>query len=75
MSEDAKRIPVLVSLAQDGNEKAKEYAAGALRNLASTDDNQIAIVDAGGIQVLMALARNGSTEAKDNGGGDIGILG
>ena len=44
----------------------KENAAGALRNLACNDDNQEAIVRAGGIAPLIALARDGTDSQKED---------
>ena len=59
-------IPDLVALARDGSDVGKEKAAGALRNLAMNDDNQVAIAAAGGIPVLVSLAQDGSVKGKEH---------
>ena len=46
-------------------ELAKEKAARALANLADNDDNEAAIVAAGGIEVFMSLARDGNEAQKE----------
>ena len=48
---------------RDGSEDA-EAAAWALNNLAHTDDNEIAIAEAGGIALLVEPLRSGSAVAK-----------
>ena len=51
----------LVALARDGTDEQKGLAACALGNLASdSDDNQVAIAQAGGIMPLVALAHEGT---------------
>uniref|UniRef100_A0A7S3TW48 Vacuolar protein 8 n=1 Tax=Emiliania huxleyi TaxID=2903 RepID=A0A7S3TW48_EMIHU len=79
-------IEALVSLARDGNEGQKEEAAGALWNLAikrpaasrslssANDDNEAAIVAAGGIDVLVSLARDGNEAQKERAAGALRIL-
>ena len=57
-------IPPLVALARGGTEGQKEYAAGTLRCLAISADNQVAIARAGGIAPLVALARGGTDGQK-----------
>jgi hypothetical protein len=52
----------IIELGFNGTDVQKEYAAGALKNLAAERSNEAKIVDAGGIGALMALLRDGSDE-------------
>ena len=54
-----------VALARDGTDRQKQWAAGALWNLALNADNQVAIARAGGIEPLVALARDGTDGQKE----------
>ena len=57
-------LPPAIHLARSGDDKAKEFAASLLRNLACHKDVRIAIALAGGIPVLVALAESGPAAAK-----------
>ena len=55
-------IPPLVSLVRDGSTAGeRQYAAGALRNLAGSAANKEIIASAGGIEPLVALLVRPST--------------
>ena len=63
-----------MALVGDGTDAQKEKAARALANLALTDDNQVAIAQAGGIAPLVALARGGTHEQKEAAAAALSIL-
>ena len=67
-------IDPLVALLRGGSAVAKEEAAGALRNLACNDDNEVAIAAAGGIVPLVELTRSGTDGAKEEAAGALGNL-
>ena len=55
-----------MALATSGTAAQKEKVAGALWNLASNAENQVAIARAGGIASLVALATSGTAAQKEN---------
>ena len=63
----------LVALFESGEESRKEYAAGALRNLAFETANRAAIVEAGGIRPLVALT-TGTEKQKEYAAGALWFI-
>jgi hypothetical protein len=58
--------PLIAMLSDEGSARAREQAAGALRNLAANNaENQVAIVRAGALGPLVALLSEGSVGARE----------
>lgn len=57
-------IPPLITLLEEGSDRAKEQAAGALLNLAVNPVNQVHIAECNGIHVLTKLLANSSDSVK-----------
>ena len=74
LADDGTDITQLVALVRDGTDDQKQYAAGALRNLAKNADNQILIAKAGGIPPLVALGRDGTDSQKVSAADALGNL-
>ncbi|KAJ8600474.1 hypothetical protein CTAYLR_004470 [Chrysophaeum taylorii] len=64
-------IPLLIELGMSGSDWAKRQVARALMELASNDENQIAIAKAGAIPVLVELAKDGTDGAKEGAAGAL----
>ena len=64
-------LPPAIHLARSGGDRAKEFAAILLRNLACHKDNRIAIALAGAIPVLVALEESGPAAAKAQAAGAL----
>lgn len=58
-------IGPLVTILWDGSWAAKEQAARAVRNLASTDENRVMMAKAGMIDAIVALLREGPKECAE----------
>ncbi|KAH8082083.1 serine/threonine kinase [Aureococcus anophagefferens] len=61
----------LVDLLRTGTDGAKEWAAGALWNLALNADNRVAIAKAGAVDPLVDLLRTGTDGAKERAAGAL----
>lgn len=64
-------VKPLIRLLGEGTPDAREFAAGALRNLSSDYENQKLLISQGVIRRLLALLKDGNPEAKDHA---VGIL-
>ena len=72
MIADAGGITPLIDLVKDGTDEQKEYAAGALMNLAwNNDTNRKLIADAGGITPLIDLVKDGTDKQKEYAAGAL----
>jgi vacuolar protein 8 len=64
-------IAPLVTLVQSGTDRQKEHAAGALRNLAINDENNVLIAQAGAIAPLVTLVQSGTDRQKEYAAGAL----
>jgi hypothetical protein len=60
-----------VTLVQSGTDGQKEYAAGALRNLANNAENKVVIAQAGAIAPLVTLVQSGTDGQKEYAAGAL----
>ena len=67
-------ISTLIKFVKSGTDAGKEYAAGALGNLAVNDDNKIAIATKGGLEPLIALVKSGTDAGKEYAAGALRSL-
>ena len=58
-------IAPLIAMVERGTDDQKEWAAGALANLALDDGNSVAIAQAGGVPPLIALVEGGTDGQKE----------
>lgn len=59
-------MEALFRLCREGSVAAKEEAAAAIRNLASSEEHKKVIVKAGGMDVLLDLLRSGGDKTKEH---------